>query len=1410
MFTQQRKDRAARIYLERRTKIFEWIKDCFEKNNEPINNHTDDIIELVADGTILCRLINIYFPNSIENIVYPTNKFFYHRIQNISEFIRQCQIIKVPIVFQTLDLFENKNPARVVACLYCLIEMLDDKLAKRRLKRKQEFTLEEMARAHLELEVDGNATDMAPISEYLIESLPSDIINGQPTIQLQVSSSNAYESNNLSILDTSHTRTTVINTPKLLSSAPSPLFTPLASSSTSSGTDIGHDQFDLSMTASTPLATPKSTSTSNGSNNERLFDKNEMSTMTAIKTAAVLTSPVRRSSSSFSSSLLDNHLNHSIMSPFKQNTHNHSSSSSSSTTVASPYKPLYPSLMKLNDINNHQTSNLNIYSNNNNNNNSYNSSSSSSNNHYHSTYNNNNNNSNNNSFKTSTSYQPIVQNTNIKHTKPIIKNKKNNSNQSSIKTILKTLMFIILYLILVMIWMILFVENHDKLNSYRQPQQQQQQQQQILYLLQINNNNFVCAYAYADAESSSERPINQPLLSPITLDYNPKSIPLTPGCTLDSMNESSLSTNRVFSPSLAVSFHLNEYGQIILGYRGFNVFTTPKFAERTDYHLLMKNDSNLCVVASGTDYWCSNSQKLGGRYFTVLQEGAYNRDWGIVILNDDFQMVWGRFGEQRGFRVSLIPGSYLDSKSSNNKLSVGQFITNGRDYFTVTEEGFGAMILGNPFTSGKERRVILTHPVGSTRYRYTLNLENGTLVLYTNDTRYQPFVQKYWVGGGRYLQLPIPRDVDCSSDWAMVSRNELGKVLYGFFNNPLESQDENSYLSESKNGDWDGQRPLRSNFLIAEVWPNVTRERTLRTERRAFCSFNMRCAKYYGYPDVIWSADEFVKADVTIAKIKRSWTYDGRFTVEFQITGFDHRGDYNHTMYMSPLIADRIPPKSSAFVLLSSMPEAVVMECLNFYFVGTIKGCTYRSVDWVTHFITNIIKYDVKKLVSDQESLNLPPKITNNNVKTIFIYFNIMDHYAYIINQPLIAPITLDYNSERIPLTPKCYLDAKSSKNYLNMMEGLTPNQAVDFYFNKNGQIYLWFRGEARYISPKLPIGGNYKLVMKNDSNLCIVSDRTDHWCSNSQGLGGRYFTVLQEGAYNRDWGFVILNEEFQMVWGMFGEQRGFRVSLIPGSYLDAKSKRNHLKVGQFITNGKQTSKTPNSPDFDYILNFEDGTMVLYTNDSSRQPFADRWSVGGGRYLQIPTLRDLSCGDWAIVNRAENGKVIWGYFSHPLNGDKNNFISQEVDNGEWDGKRPFQSNFLISQVWPNTTSQTDERSLKFCSFNIRCNKYYGYPDVIWSADRNIIFNFHIEKMVTSWDYSGSFIVQFNIHFLDALDPYDVLYRSPLVATNTSAKQHAIVLLTSLPEAVVMDCSPTRFSGNIRGCEYRSGISFTTF
>lgn len=85
-----------------------------------INNRSElesiDLMELLKDGEILCRLGSL-----LEIPTNPTQKFKnskmpFIQMENISFFLSLCQIIDINQneIFQTVDLFESKDPYQII------------------------------------------------------------------------------------------------------------------------------------------------------------------------------------------------------------------------------------------------------------------------------------------------------------------------------------------------------------------------------------------------------------------------------------------------------------------------------------------------------------------------------------------------------------------------------------------------------------------------------------------------------------------------------------------------------------------------------------------------------------------------------------------------------------------------------------------------------------------------------------------------------------------------------------------------------------------------------------------------------------------------------------------------------------------------------------------------------------------------------------------------------------------------------------------------------------------------------------------------------------------------------------------------------------------------------------------------
>lgn len=74
----------------------------------------------LKDGVILCQLINTIKPNSITRI--QTSQMPFKQMENITAFLKACRAIGVAEfdLFETVDLFEQKNIDLVVKCLHAL------------------------------------------------------------------------------------------------------------------------------------------------------------------------------------------------------------------------------------------------------------------------------------------------------------------------------------------------------------------------------------------------------------------------------------------------------------------------------------------------------------------------------------------------------------------------------------------------------------------------------------------------------------------------------------------------------------------------------------------------------------------------------------------------------------------------------------------------------------------------------------------------------------------------------------------------------------------------------------------------------------------------------------------------------------------------------------------------------------------------------------------------------------------------------------------------------------------------------------------------------------------------------------------------------------------------------------------
>ncbi|EHY65732.1 transgelin [Nematocida ausubeli] len=112
--------------------LLTWIKGILSLK---INEKTDNLMDLLADGIVLCDLINAFIPNKCK--AKPSSIVF-KRMENIDLFLRAAKEIGVldSELFQTVDLVheEKRNPKQVAICLYSLSRNLKKRFPNSKFK----------------------------------------------------------------------------------------------------------------------------------------------------------------------------------------------------------------------------------------------------------------------------------------------------------------------------------------------------------------------------------------------------------------------------------------------------------------------------------------------------------------------------------------------------------------------------------------------------------------------------------------------------------------------------------------------------------------------------------------------------------------------------------------------------------------------------------------------------------------------------------------------------------------------------------------------------------------------------------------------------------------------------------------------------------------------------------------------------------------------------------------------------------------------------------------------------------------------------------------------------------------------------------------------------------------------------
>ncbi|XP_015929975.1 myophilin [Parasteatoda tepidariorum] len=100
----------------------EWMKDVMQLEDIDTSGDREKFYELLKDGQVLCRLINVLQPGSIPEKKINNTKMAFKCMENINLFLEQVKKLGVPAeeTFQTVDLWEQQNLTSVLICLQSL------------------------------------------------------------------------------------------------------------------------------------------------------------------------------------------------------------------------------------------------------------------------------------------------------------------------------------------------------------------------------------------------------------------------------------------------------------------------------------------------------------------------------------------------------------------------------------------------------------------------------------------------------------------------------------------------------------------------------------------------------------------------------------------------------------------------------------------------------------------------------------------------------------------------------------------------------------------------------------------------------------------------------------------------------------------------------------------------------------------------------------------------------------------------------------------------------------------------------------------------------------------------------------------------------------------------------------------
>ncbi|KRY22324.1 Myophilin, partial [Trichinella patagoniensis] len=98
--------------------ILKWISDVSNQQDLNTDGSMENFINVLKDGTVLCRLANALQPGAIKKI--NDSKMAFKQMENINHFLNFAEtVVGIPKTesFMTVDLYEAQDPNSVLICL---------------------------------------------------------------------------------------------------------------------------------------------------------------------------------------------------------------------------------------------------------------------------------------------------------------------------------------------------------------------------------------------------------------------------------------------------------------------------------------------------------------------------------------------------------------------------------------------------------------------------------------------------------------------------------------------------------------------------------------------------------------------------------------------------------------------------------------------------------------------------------------------------------------------------------------------------------------------------------------------------------------------------------------------------------------------------------------------------------------------------------------------------------------------------------------------------------------------------------------------------------------------------------------------------------------------------------------------